>query len=128
MNARAEGARWRKMPRRSCRLRSRRNRDFVAVLFQSPGEEIHGGTAEEASHKKIDRSLLGSAELRFCCTTPSFMTTIRVAHGHRLDLVVRDINHRGLQSLMLLRDSVRIWTRILASRLESGSSKRKTFG
>ena len=40
-----------------------------------------------------------------------------VAHGHGLDLVMRDVDHRRLETLV--KDLGRVWTRSLASRLES---------
>ena len=48
--------------------------------------------------------------------------------GHRLGLVVCHIDHRGAQTLGERDSSTRISTRRAASRFESGSSNRNTFG
>ena len=51
-----------------------------------------------------------------------------MAHGHRLDLIVRDIDRGGCRRAWRRSSSSRVCTRSWASRLESGSSIRKTAG
>ena len=51
-----------------------------------------------------------------------------VAHRHRLDLVVGDVERRHAEAALDAATSVRICTRSLASRFESGSSIKNTLG
>ena len=51
-----------------------------------------------------------------------------VGERHRLDLIVGDVDRRRAEPAWSRARSARISTRSLASRLESGSSNRKTFG
>ena len=52
-----------------------------------------------------------------------------IAHRHRLDLVVRDVDRRDADAaLSSFEISARIWTRSFASRLDSGSSIRNAAG
>src|SRR5204862_501961 len=49
-------------------------------------------------------------------------------HGHRLSLVVGDVDESGFQAPVQLRDLGAHMTRNLASRLDSGSSNRNATG
>ena len=86
------------------RLRLPRNRSLSPILFQCAGDEIHRRTAEKSGHEKIDR-LVVKVERRVGLLHDAVVHDHDpVAHRHRFDLVVRDVNHRRLQSLMELGD------------------------
>ena len=60
---------------------------------------------------------------------PARNTDDLVCHGHGLDLIVGDIDHRGLERLVQFgRFQVACCTRSAASRFDSGSSNRKALG
>ena len=105
--------------------------DAEALLGADRGalEEVHRRGAEEAGDERVARAgveLDGRADL---LDRALVQHDDAVGHGHRLDLVVGDVDHRRLRAGGAgAISSPRILTRSSASRLESGSSKRKALG
>ena len=88
---------------------------FIAGLPMKPGDEQVRGPVVEA---------LRSVDL----LEPPFDHRDAVAHRHRLDLVVGDVDRRWCRAALQPAISARICTRSLASRFDSGSSIRKASG
>ena len=92
-------------------------------------DEVHLRRADEAGDEQVVR-LVVELERRCrparCCRRSARRS---VGHGHRLDLVVGDVDHGGRRAAGAVRViSSRICTRSAASRLDSGSSNRKALG
>ena len=86
------------------------------------GDDVHRRRADELGHEQVDRVLV---ELDRCAALhdPSVAHHRRpVAHRHRLDLIVRDIERRDRTSWWRAMISNRVSVRSLASRFDIGSS------
>ena len=79
-----------------------RKSDLLAVLFQSARDEIHRRAAEKAGYEKIYRVIVKGERSVVLLHDPLVHDHDPVAHRHRLDLVVRDVNHRRLEPLVQL--------------------------
>ena len=98
----------------------------VLVRFEGAGKEVHRRRADEAGDELIGRvvvELERRADLR---DQTVLHHDDAVGERHRLDLVVGDVDRGDVEGLCSRLISMRIWLRSLASRLESGSSNRKT--
>ncbi len=103
-------------------------KDSFLVFFEVAVEKVCWRSANESGYEKIGRIVVNLKRGINLLNYPVFHHADAIAHGHGFGLIMRDINHGGVQTGMNLLISERIWTLIFASRLESGSSKRKTFG
>jgi hypothetical protein len=101
----------------------------VAAVLDRRREQVHGRRAHEVGDEEIGRVVVDLGRR-------AELLDLAIAHHgdlgrqrHRLDLVVGDIDDRGAGGLACRRlISMRMSTRSLASRLDSGSSNRNSFG
>ena len=91
-------------------------------------EEVHRRRADEAGDEEVRRLVVEPLRRVDLLEHAHAHHGDAVAHRHRLDLVVRDVDRRRPELVLELRDLARIWTRSFASRFDSGSSMRKTCG
>ena len=69
-----------------------------------PGNKIHRRTTNKASHKQIYRIAVEGHGGIHLLNDPVLHDHNPVAHGHGLNLVVRYVNHGGLQPLVQAAD------------------------
>ena len=92
------------------------------------GEEIHARRTEEAGDEAIGRAIVELERGADLLDDAVVEHDDAARHGHGLGLVVGDVDHGGLELGVEPPSSTRICERSAASRLESGSSNRKTSG
>ena len=93
-----------------------------------PADQVHLGAADEAGDEQVARGAVKLQRAAHLLDVARAQHHDLVGHGHRLDLVVGDVDHRGLQPLVQLAISSRMPTRSAASRFDSGSSNRNAAG
>ena len=99
-----------------------------APSFERAVQEVHRRRADEAGDEEVGRIVVDLARRVDLLDDALVHDRDAVGQRHRLDLVVGDVD-RGDAELGCSRfSSARMWPRSLASRLESGSSIRKTLG
>ncbi len=79
-------------------------RRFVVAARDAAFEEVHRRRADEAGDEQVGRPVVEIERGTRLFHDPVMHDDDAVGHGHRLDLVVRDIDARGLQPLMQLPD------------------------
>ena len=76
----------------------------LAVAADLDVQEVHGRTADEARDEQIDRMLVERLRRVKLLHDAVVQDDDPLAHGHRLDLVVGDVDKRGLESLVQLEN------------------------
>ena len=90
--------------------------------------QVHRGAPDEAADEEVDGPVVELLRRRDLLQLALAHDRDAVAHRHRLDLVVRDVDRRDAELATGCRlISARVCTRSLASRFESGSSMRKAL-
>ncbi|VTN09847.1 Inner membrane transport protein ydhC [Raoultella terrigena] len=91
-------------------------------------QQVHRRRADKAGHKGVAGAIVNLQRRPLLDDKPLAHHHDLIGQGHGLNLIVGNVNHGGLKALVqrldLRRSSMRSW----ASRLESGSSNRKTCG
>ena len=78
--------------------------DGVALQLERSANDIHWRTSEKAGYEEISWLLV---EFQGCIILLDLAVIHHddaIPHGHRFDLIVGDVNHGGLQTLMQLYD------------------------
>src|SRR5262249_17232946 len=103
--------------------------ELPSFRLQPDRKEIHRGTADKRSDEPVGRLLVHLKRRPDLLQRSIQHDDDAVGHRHGFDLVVRDIDGGGGElPVQLEESSTRVWTRSLASRLDSGSSNRNARG
>jgi len=73
-------------------------------LSQGCGQQVHRGAADEPGHKQVGKAVIDLARGADLFHPACVQHYDPVGQGHRLDLVMGDKDHLGLQFLMQPRD------------------------
>ncbi len=76
--------------------------DGAAVLAGPRGKEIHRGRTDESGDEHVHRTLVQCLRCVELLELAVAHHCDAVAHGHRLDLIVRDVDRRAPEALMQL--------------------------
>ena len=124
--------------RPACRLRSspwqgdhvaaQVNTVQLTLLDQGAVQEVHLGAADEACNEHVARHIVQVLRGIDLLDDAILHDDDAVAHGHSLGLVVGNVDEGGSQLLVQLDDLGAHAGTQLRSRLDRGSSSRKTAG
>ena len=85
-------------------FRPHADRDSAALMRCIAGDEIHLGRADEAGDEQIGRPFIEIERRAILLDLAGIEHDNLVRHGHRLDLVVSDIDCGGAELLLQPRD------------------------
>ena len=105
-----------------------RSRAIVACAPVLPGTRFIDGLPMKLRDEDVGRPVIDLGRRADLLDAAVAHDDDAVGQRHRLDLVVGHEDDRGAEFWCSRLISVRIWARSWASRLESGSSNRKTAG
>ena len=96
--------------------------------FASPGMRFMAGVPMKPATKRLAGARYTSSGVPTCCITPSFITATRSPKVMASSWSWVTYTLVVCNSLCKRRNSERVWLRILASRLDKGSSNKKHAG
>ena len=76
----------------------------IRIAVQHAAKKIHRRRADEAGDKQIGRVTVKLERTGELLDLAVFQHRDPVAHGHRFDLIVRDVHHRRGEALMQSRE------------------------
>ena len=80
------------------------HREPVVALLESRLDEVHGRTADEARHEQVHRLVEHRLRLAGLLEHAAAHHGHAIAHRHRLDLVVCDVDRRHTEVALHARD------------------------
>ena len=84
--------------------RAERHGDAVAVAIERRVDEVHRRRPDEPGHEEVRRTVVEHLRRVDLLQVPLLQHRDAVAHRHRLDLVVGDVDRRDAEVLLQLRD------------------------